>query len=477
MNAEERRRLSILVPVYNERPHLLRCMTRILDAPLPEGLDREVVMVNDASTDGSAEIADELARRHSGVIRVFHQPRNMGKGAALRRAIAEMRGDFAIFQDADLEYDPRDYPALLRPLLDGRADVVYGSRFASRAERRVLNYRHELGNRLLTIMSNWLTDLNLTDMETCYKAFRADFLRSLPLRCHRFGIEPEITAKIAHRRVIVYEVPISYHGRRYNEGKKIGFRDGLNALYVMLKFRFWDDCFEESIRARVRSELAQARRFHGTLARLMHPFLGRRILEINAGLGALSRRLPQRERLTLTESDPECLRLLRDSFRDNDVVDVARLDPEREEDFMALLHRPYDTLIAINVLQGVADDVALLRRIASVLADDGRVLLWAPLHPRLFGGYDESLGHRRRYTRAGLKAALESAGLEIEFARSFNFLAIFGWWLNSRLLRRRQPGRVLVGLLNFFMPLSVRIERCLPLPGLNRFCVARKSRI
>jgi SAM-dependent methyltransferase len=158
-------------------------------------------------------------------------------------------------------------------------------------------------------------------------------------------------------------------------------------------------------------------------------------------------------------------------------VDVARLDPEREEDFMALLHRPYDTLIAINVLQGVADDVALLRRIASVLADDGRVLLWAPLHPRLFGGYDESLGHRRRYTRAGLKAALESAGLEIEFARSFNFLAIFGWWLNSRLLRRRQPGRVLVGLLNFFMPLSVRIERCLPLPGLNRFCVARKSRI
>lgn len=477
MKVEGHRLLSILIPVYNERAHLQRCISRVLEAPLPDGLQREIVLVNDASTDGTAELAEDLARRHADVIRVFHQPRNMGKGAALRRAIAEMHGDFAIFQDADLEYDPRDYAAVLRPLLDGRADVVYGSRFASRAERRALNYHHELGNRLLTALSNWFTGLNLTDMETCYKAFRADLLRSIPIRSNRFGIEPEITAKIARRRAIVYEVPISYHGRGYAEGKKIGLRDGLNALFVMLKYRLVDDCFTESIRARVRNELAHAHRFHRALARLMRPFLGRNLLEIQAGLGALSRFLPCREHLTLTETDPECLRILRDGFRNNDVVHVARLHPESDEDFAALSHQPFDTIIAVNVLQCVEDDTALMRRLAAALSEGGRLLIWAPLHPWLFGGYDEALGHRRRYTGSGLRNVIEAAGLRLEFARSFNFLALWGWWLNSRVLRRRQPGRLMVGLLNFVIPLTTRIESWIPLPGLNRFCVATKARI
>ena len=224
--------VSILIPAYNERAFLRRLLERVVTAPLPEGLKREVIVVDDASKDGTYELATSLAEANPGLIKVFRQEVNQGKGAAVRRAIKEMAGLFALIQDADLEYDPEDYPVLLAPLLKKNADAVYGSRFATRSMRRVLNYHHELGNRFLTILSNLTTGLNLTDMETCYKAFRADVLKTIPLRSNRFGIEPEITAKIAKRNCIVYEVPISYHGRGYAEGKKITWKDGLAALYT-----------------------------------------------------------------------------------------------------------------------------------------------------------------------------------------------------------------------------------------------------
>lgn len=237
--------LSILVPIYNERANIERCIERILAAPLPEGLARELILVDDASTDGTSELVQAIAERHPESVWAFFQQRNQGKGAAIRRAIREMRGQYAIFQDADLEYDPREHADVLRPILEGDADVVYGSRFASRPMRRVLNYHHAIGNWVLTTISNWFTGMNLTDMETCYKAFRTDVLKTIPLRSNRFGIEPEITAKIAKRNCVVYEVPISYHGRGYAEGKKIGWRDGISALVTILKYWIIDDCFED----------------------------------------------------------------------------------------------------------------------------------------------------------------------------------------------------------------------------------------
>jgi glycosyltransferase involved in cell wall biosynthesis len=226
--------LSIVVPVYNEETTLEDLLRAVLAAPLPEGVDREVVAVNDASTDRSAELLDRLGEDPR--IRVFHQPHNQGKGAALRRGFAEARGDFVVVQDADLEYDPREYPKLLEPVLDGRADVVYGSRFAGGEAHRVLFFWHMVGNRLLTLTSNMFTNLNLTDMETCYKLFRADVLKRIEVQENRFGIEPEITAKVSRLGVRIYEVGISYAGRTYEEGKKIGWKDGVRALYCIVKY-------------------------------------------------------------------------------------------------------------------------------------------------------------------------------------------------------------------------------------------------
>jgi len=233
------RRVSIVIPVYNERATIDAVLERVAAAPLPAALERELIVVDDASSDGTRERLRELATAGAPPIRLFEQPVNRGKGAALRRGFAEASGDVILIQDADLEYDPSEYPVLLAPILDGRADVVYGSRFLSGPHRALL-YWHYVGNRFLTTVSNIFSNLNLTDMETCYKVFRRSLLEGMPLRSNRFGIEPELTAKFARRRARIYEVPISYHGRTYDEGKKIGWRDGFAALWAIVRFNLAD---------------------------------------------------------------------------------------------------------------------------------------------------------------------------------------------------------------------------------------------
>lgn len=224
-------KLSVVMPVYNERATLRQVVDRVLAVPLKI----ELICVDDGSTDGSREILAQLQAERP-QIRVLLQPRNMGKGAALHCGIQEATGDFVIIQDADLEYDPAEYTVLLEPLIEGRADVVYGSRFLSARPHRVLYFWHSVGNWILTLLSNALTNVNLSDMETCYKVFRREVIQSIPLEEKRFGFEPEITVKIAKRKLRIYEVGISYWGRTYEEGKKIQWKDGVRALWCLLKY-------------------------------------------------------------------------------------------------------------------------------------------------------------------------------------------------------------------------------------------------
>ena len=226
-------KLSIIIPCFNESSTILSLIDAVKQSPVT---DREIIIVDDGSKDGTRDILGEM---NDSEVRVIFHKANQGKGAALRTGFQEATGDICIVQDADLEYDPQEFPLVIQPILEGKADVVFGSRFQSGRPHRVVYFWHRIGNGVLTLMSNFFTDLNLSDMETCYKAFRREVIQSIRIRENRFGFEPEVTAKVAKMNLRIYEVGISYYGRTYDEGKKIGWRDGFRAIYCILKYNLW----------------------------------------------------------------------------------------------------------------------------------------------------------------------------------------------------------------------------------------------
>lgn len=476
---------SILIPVYNEQAYLARVVERVLAAPLPEGVDRELILVDDCSTDRTPEVIASLVARYPDKIRAFRQPKNQGKGAAIRRAIQEITGDYAIIQDADLEYNPNEYSLVLAPLLDGRADVVYGSRFATRETRKIVNYHHKLGNLFLTRLSNWTTGLDLTDMETCYKAFRADALKSIPLRSNRFGIEPEITAKIAKRGWTVYEVPISYNGRRYSEGKKIGWKDGVSAIRTIVKYWLVDDCFYDGDSDGGGAQTFERSRLStkATVAKSA-PFLGLRTLEIGAGQGEASRYLPQKERLTLADADAKNVKFLRAGYDGNAVVDVARLNldaisdktvplldfsdsaqstesaptaqpsPNVESDALVPCNAEYDAIVAFNRVDAFCfDDAQAFGRLRSLLKSNGRVVFTLP-----------ACGSES-YSEREIKRRLADAGFRAESLERFDALAAL---LGKR--NGKAPSREALKIYDWLFRWSRWLDKFLP--GARFFVVA-----
>ncbi len=467
-------KLSILIPVYNERTVVERSITLVMAAPLPENMERELVVVDDCSTDGTFEILKRLAQAYP-EIRLFRHEKNAGKGAAVRTAIGKAEGDFSLIQDADLEYDPAEYPRLLKPLLDGHADAVFGSRYLAGEQTRVLPFWHSMMNKGLTLVSNMFCNLNLTDMETCYKVFRTDLLKSVPIRSNRFGFEPEITMKSAKRKFRIYEVPISYHGRTYEEGKKIGWKDGVKALGVIVRYWLIDDLYAAPYGRGVLNNLTGTPQYLSWLARRLRPHVGDTVLEIGAGIGNLSARLMSRRLLYVAaEKDPLHLHALRNRFLRTPNVVVQRLDPERPEG-IAAMERCFDTALCVNVLEYLDDPRPVLEAARAVLKPGGSLIVLAPQAPALFGSVDRRLGHKHRYRAADLRSLLAAEGFAVETVYQFNKAGMLPWWAFSRLVRAGNISKVVLKIFDKTVWLWRRIDALLPWQGLSLIVVARSQ--
>ncbi|MBI3781865.1 MAG: glycosyltransferase [Deltaproteobacteria bacterium] len=465
--------LSVIVPVFNERVTLRQLVERVRAVPIR----KEILIVDDGSNDGTAQVVRDLIAAGDDPLnrlRAFFHERNMGKGAALRTAMPAVSGDVVVIQDADLEYNPNEYVQLVEPILSGRADVVYGSRFLG-GPRRVLFFRHTVGNRLLTFLSNLCTDLNLTDMETCYKAFRSDVFKRLHLVSNRFTVEPEITAKVARMGCRLYEVPISYHGREYWEGKKTSWRDGLSAIWTILRYSAVDDKENTDPGYKTLQRLRTVRRYNEWVWGQLVPYVGDRVLEIGSGVGSFTQYLRNREWVVATDNNPDYLNLLGNRFARWGNVEVRQINWERP-DIAELRSQRFDTILCLNVLEHIENDDGALATFAQLLEPGGRLVLQVPAMSWLYGEIDRAIGHVRRYQRAELMDKLRAHGFEVDEARYFNLPGVIGWFLNAVLLRRRTVPGVQARLANLLVPL-LRLERRWQLPcGMALIAVGRKVR-
>ena len=466
-------KLSILMPVYNERTVVERCISLVLTAPLPENMERELVIVDDCSTDGTFAILQRLATAFP-QIQLHQHPVNRGKGAAVRTAIQKASGDFSLIQDADLEYDPSEYPILLRPLLDGHADAVFGSRYLSGEQTRVLPFWHSMINKGLTLVSNMFCNLNLTDMETCYKVFRTDLLKSIPIRSDRFGFEPEIVMKSAKRKFRIYEVPISYHGRTYEEGKKIGWKDGIKAFAVIFKFWIIDDLYAVTYGRGVLNNLTGTPQYLSWLARKLRPHVGDEVLEIGAGIGNLTGRLMSRRvQYVAGEKDLLHLHALRNRFLRTPNVSVQSVDPENPAD-LDEFECCFDTVLCVNQLEYIDDPGEVLDRLAATLKPGGALIALVPNVPSAYGTVDRSVGAKRRYSRDSLRALLTQHGFALETVESFNKVALLPWWAYARLFHVGHISKLVLKVFDKTVWFWRRLDILLPWPGLSLIAVARK---
>ncbi len=466
-------KLSIIMPAFNEKRTIREIVARVLAVDLP-GIEKELVIVDDGSSDGTRDILAEL----NGVngIRVFYQTSNQGKGAAVARGFRESTGDVLLVQDADLEYNPDEYPMLLRPILRGDADVVYGSRFlGSPNGHRVLYFWHSVGNKMLTLLSNAVSGLNLTDMETCYKALTRDVANRLDLRSKRFGVEPEITCKVARLRARVYEVPISYNGRTYAEGKKIGFKDAIQAAWTILRFSRWE-APESDVGAVTLRRMSRLGVYNRWLHDQFDAFLGRRVLEVGSGVGNQTRYFVERDRVIASDIEPHYVKELQATVGQRSNVRVASFEfPLTQAAREDLAGEHIDSIVCMNVLEHIEHDRETLLDFARVLPQGGHLVLLVPAMPSIYGTLDKHLNHFRRYDREPLRALLTETGFEVETLRYLNQPGVFGWWLNSRLLKRRVIPRGQAGAVRWIMPWLRAENRRSPAFGMSLLALARRK--
>ena len=484
--------LSVVVPVYNEEHLVASSLARLeilAESPLLSRV--QVIVVDDCSTDGTAEVLRSfVAERRLAPIRgaqggegplvprdsklewlFLRHERNGGKGKAIRTGVARADCEITVFHDADLEYHPRDLLRIVKVFQEEQADAVFGSRFVGADARRVLFFRHELGNRLLTFLTNVATNLNLTDMETCYKAVRTDLLKSIPLLSDDFRLEPELTIKLAKREARIFEVPISYSGRTYREGKKINWRDGVAALWAIARFSVSDQVYtRDAYGSHILGRLGRAPRFNAWMADTIRPLCGNRVLEIGSGTGNLTRRLIPRRRYVASDINPLYLQTLEALKADRPYLDAQYTDVTDVASFPRA-EGGFDTVICLNVIEHVDGDRDALANIRSVLAPGGCAIVLVPQGEDLFGSLDEVLGHKRRYSEASLRRVAAEAGFRVREVIRFNRVGTAAWWLNGKLLRRRSFGLLQVLVLNLLTPIFRRVDGVLPLAPLSLIAV------
>jgi glycosyltransferase involved in cell wall biosynthesis len=483
--AEKGRRstsLCVIVPCYNEQYLVATSLARLKilgESPLLDSV--KVIVVDDGSKDGTDKAIDQFRKslETEGVNPKFcwvwvRHDKNQGKGAAIRTALEYVDTELVVIHDADLEYHPYDLFQMVEVFLYEDADAVFGSRFMSGGYKRALFFRHALGNKFLTFLCDLVCDLNLTDMETCYKMVRANLLKSIPLESRTFDVEPELAIKLAKRGARIFEVPISYSGRTYREGKKISWKDGARALWAILHYGASGRIYKEDVHGgEILERLNRAPRFTRWMADVIRPYVGNRVLEIGAGTGNMSTQLMPRSVYWATDVNPHYVEYLETLRATRPYMQVAHTDGMNAQSFPA--GQTFDTVISFNVVEHLQDDVGALRNIRDVLIEGGRAIVLVPCGPKLYGSLDEVLRHCRRYTKVGLAEVCEQAGFRVEKILEFNRPGVVAWWLNGRVLRRRTFSLVQIRILNLLTPIFRLTDRWLPLPPLSLIAILRKD--
>lgn len=467
--------LSILIPVYNERYLAAASISRVLALQNDLINDIEVIIVDDGSNDGTWEVLREIANADSKVKLIKHD-RNLGKGAAIQTAVKHATKDICIIHDADMEYEPQDIPSLLIPFVNEGADAVYGSRYLTASYRRVLLFRHSILNKCVTFLVNWFTDLDLTDVETCYKAIKTRLLKSIPIRSKDFRFEVEITMKLAKRKIRIFEVPIHYLPRTREEGKKIDFKDGILALFAMVRFSIIEDLYQKKAYGlKILADMNHARRFNKWMANTLRPYLGKRVFEIGAGIGTLTNEFIPRELYVASDIDHHALDYLNAYAIGKPYLQVLKIDACCTQDFANLADH-FDTILIINVLEHVADEDHTLRNLYSALMPSGKIIILVPQYPALYGSFDKALHHRERYTKEKLLASMTRAGFAVEKIFDFNRFTVPSWYLNGKILKRKHFSLLQLKILETLMPIIRRIDPFLPWGGLSIIGIGLKPK-
>jgi glycosyltransferase involved in cell wall biosynthesis len=463
-------KLSIILPTFNDRETVRDAVASLQHAPL-EGLDREVIVVDDASTDGTREVLGEMTGRG---LRVLHLPRHEGRGPAIARGFAAARGDVCVVGDTGLAYDLGGYSMLVRPILAGKADVVFGSRFlGSPRGHRVLGFRESLASRLLTLLSNALTGLNLTDIAASCKAMTRQVASRLDLKSPGPDVESEIACKVSRLGVRVYEVPVAHQGT-VKPARRVGAADAIRMLGALARYAAWEGP-EDDVGVRTLRRMARLAAYNKWLHASFERYLGDRILEVGAGVGNQTQYFIDRDRVVASDIEAHYVDELRAKFGHKPGVRVASFRFPLDADALADLGRErIDTVVCLNVLEHIEDDRAALEDFARILPPGGHLVLIVPSMPSLYGSLDVHLHHYRRYERERLRRLLTETGFEADTLRYMNRLAVPGWWLNSRVLKRKVLPRGQLGLFRLIMPLLKLEERRPPSFGLSLLALARR---